>query len=282
MEETGMATLFERINSDDAIFSGSEYKHDALLFNYIESARYDGKAQLYSDHKNAVIAIPEAGNRVWIWTASSMKTDASKLIDICRFLRDTSIRKPEIYLKQEISDDFSDMYAITSLELGYVVKDELSLAAFVYEGGAVKEIHDGETIIHVDKNNPEHVKLVTEFYRACCDEFHWHDKFDRKVKEYLDMQLYAYVKDGRMLANAVIGGHTEDYIRLKSIAVLADERRKGIGYQMCCYIINRILGCEKKPVLYTHIKNAAAMALFKKSGFRMHDKIYLIKTDETD
>lgn len=282
MEEIRMATLFERINGNDGIFSGSEYKNDALLFNYIESARFDESAKLYSDHKNAVIVIPDAGNRVWIWTASSMKKDTSKLIDICRFLRDTDISKPEIYLKQEISADFSDMYAITSLELGYVVKDELSLAAFVYDSGEIKETYDGETIIHIDKNNPEHVRLVTEFYRACCDEFHWNDKFDRKVAEYLDMQLYAYVRDGRMLANAVIGGHTDDYIRLKSIAVLKDERRKGIGYQMCCYIINRILSCGKKPVLYTHIKNAGAMALFKKSGFRMHDKIYLIKTDETD
>ena len=277
-----MATVFEKISGDDKIFSNKEYVADSLMFNSIETARNDGNYDMYSDHRSVIILTEKNGHKVWLWTSTAIKEDTNKLIDICRFLRDTSIRKPEIYLKQEISDDFSDMYAITSLELGYVVKDELSLAAFVYEGGAVKEIHDGETIIHVDKNNPEHVKLVTEFYRACCDEFHWHDKFDRKVKEYLDMQLYAYVKDGRMLANAVIGGHTEDYIRLKSIAVLADERRKGIGYQMCCYIINRILSCEKKPVLYTHIKNAAAMALFKKSGFRMHDKIYLIKTDETD
>lgn len=277
-----MATLFEKIGGDDAIFSGSEYRNDALLFNYIESARFTDDYDLYSDHKNAVILLPHHGSRVWIWTSSAIKTDTAKLIDICRFLRDAAIAKPEIYLKHEVSDHFSDLYALASLEYGYVVKDELSLAAFVYEGNECTEEHDGETIIHVDKNNPEHVRLVTEFYRACCDEFHWHDKFDRKVSEYLNMQLYAYVKDGRMLANAVIGGHTDNYIRIKSVAVLAEERRKGIGYQMCCYIINRILSCDKKPVLYTHVKNAAAMALFKKSGFRMHDKIYLIKTDETN
>ncbi len=277
-----MATVFEKIGGDDAIFNGTEYRNDALLFNYIESARFADDDDIYSDHKYAVIVLPHHGNRVWLWTSSAIKTDTAKLIDICRFLRDAKIVKPEIYLKQEVSDHFSDLYAMASLEYGYVVKDELSLAAFVYDGEGQPEEHEDGTILHVDKNNPEHVRLVTGFYQACCDEFHWHDKFDRKVSEYLDMQLYAYVKDGRMLANAVIGGHTDNYIRIKSIAVLAEERRKNIGYQMCCYIINRILACDKKPVLYTHVKNAAAMALFKKAGFRMHDKIYLIKTDETN
>lgn len=276
-----MSTIFEKISGNDVIFSGSEYQHDALLFNYIESARFTDAADLYTDHKNAVILLPHAGNRVWIWTSSAFKTDTAKLVDICRFLRDTSIKKPEIYLKHEISSGFSDMFAIASLEYGYVVKDELSLAAFVYEGGIAEEDHDGESIIHVDKNNPKHVLMVRDFYTACCEEFHWQDKLERKIQEYLNVQLYAYVKNNKMLANAVIGGHTDDYIRIKSIAVLADERRKGIGFRMCRHIINRIEACDKKPMLYTHIKNEAAMALFKKSGFRLHDKIYLLKTDDT-
>ena len=277
-----MATVFERINGDDKIFSGAEYAHDALLFNYIESARFTDKFDLYSDHKNSVILIPHIGSRVWIWTSSAIKTDTVKLIDICRFLMNTGIKRPEIYLKHEVSDNFSDLYAVTSADFGYVVKDELSLAAMIYEGGELAEKHDGESIIHIDKNNAEHVRLVTEFYQACREEFHWYDNFEAKVKNYLDMQLYAYVKNGKMLANAVIGGHTDDYIRLKSIAVLADERRKGIGYQMCCYIVDRILACGQKPVLYTHEKNAAAMALFRKTGFRLYDKIYLLKTDDID
>ena len=277
-----MATTFERISRDDEIFNGAEYKNDALLFNYIESARFTDEPDIYSDHKNSVILLPKEGSRVWIWTSSAIKTDTSRLIDICRFVRDSKIVKPEIYLKHEVSDNFSDLYAIATSEYGYVVKDELSLAALVYDGEHFEADDDNVAIIHVDKNNPEHVRLVNGFYQACCDEFHWHDKLDRKIREYLDMQLYAYVKDGRMLANTVIGGHTDDYIRIKSVAVLAGERHKGIGYKMCRYIINRITSCDKKPVLYTHTKNAAAMGLFKKAGFRIHDKIYLIKTDDTN
>ena len=89
-----MATLFEKIGGDDAIFSGSEYRNDALLFNYIESARFTDDYDLYSDHKNAVILLPHHGSRVWIWTSSAIKTDTAKLIDICRFLRDAAIAKP--------------------------------------------------------------------------------------------------------------------------------------------------------------------------------------------
>ncbi len=277
-----MATLFEKIGSSDVIFSGNEYRHDSLLFNYIESARFTDDHDIYSDHKNAVIVLPHAGNRVWIWTSSAIRKDTSKLIDICRFLANTDIKKPEIYLKHEVSENFSDLFALATSEYGYVVKDELSLAAFVYDGGQKEELHDGGTIIHIDKNDPGHVRLVREFYEACKKEFHWEEKLERKIKEYLDMQFYAYIKNGKMLANTVIGGHTDDYIRIKSIAVLKDERRKGIGYQMCCYIINRILACEQKPVLYTHVKNQAAMALFRKSGFREHGRIYLIKTDDTN
>ena len=277
-----MAKAFERISRDDDIFNGSEYKNDSLLFNFVESARFTDDPQLYSDHKSSVILLPKDGNRVWIWTSSAIKKDTAKLIDICRFVRDSGIVKPEIYLKHEVSDNFSDLYAIATSEYGYVVKDELSLAAFVYDGGTIEEDPDSGFMIHIDKNNPEHVRLVNEFYLACCDEFHWHDKLERKVKEYLDMQLYAYVRDGRMLANTVIGGHTDDYIRIKSIAVLASERHKGIGYSMCRHIVNRIVACDRMPVLYTHTKNAAAMGLFKKTGFRLHDKIYLIKTDYTN
>ncbi len=279
MGETKMATVFDRIEGNDKVFEGAEYKADSLLFNAIESARNDDSCKIFTDHSSVVIMIPEKGNRVWIWTSDTVNDDTAKMIDICRFLRDRGIPKVEIYLKHDISDSFSDMYAIASSEMDYVVKDELSLAIFKYEGDR-PEAYSGDEIIHIDKNNPAHVKLVTDFYRACCDEFRWHDKFDRKVEEYLNTQLYAYIRDGKMIANTVIGGHTDDFIRIKSVAVLSSERRKGLGYTMCKFIINKIMDCDKMPVLYTHVGNAAAMALWAKAGFKLHDKLYLLKVDE--
>lgn len=275
-----MATVFDKINGDDPIFRNPEYLSDSVIFNSIESARNDDDYNIYSDHKNIIISTPKNGLRVWIWTSSSIKNDTVKLVDICRFLRDCSIPKVEIYVKHEISDNLSDLYAITSLELDYVVKDEFSLAAFTYKGERKPDESD-ERIICVDKENPEHVRLVTEFYKDCMEEFRWQNKFDRKVKEYLNMELYAYIKDGKMLANAAIGSHTDDYIRIKSVAVLKDERRKGIGYKMCSFAINKILDYDRRPMLYSHVGNSAAMALWEKAGFKLHDKLYLLKIEDS-
>ena len=207
---------FEKISGDDAIFKNQEYISDSLLFNAIESARNDDSYNIYTDHKHVIISTSKNGARVWIWTAAAIKSDTSKLVDICRFLCGCNIPKVEIYVKPEISGNLSDLYAIASLELDYVVKDELSLAVFTYKGEKKPDVSD-EYMLRIDKNDPEHVKLVREFYEKCCDEFRWHDKLDRKIKEYLDAELYAYVKDGVMLANAVIGSHTDEYTRIKDM-----------------------------------------------------------------
>ncbi len=276
-----MATIFDKINGDDPIFKNAEYLSDSVIFNSIESARSDEDYNIYTDHKNVIISTPKNGLRVWIWTSSSIKNDTSKLVDICRFLRDCSIPKVEIYVKQEVSGNLSDLYAITSLELDYVVKDEFSLAAFTYKGERKTDEND-EGIIRVDKSNPAHVKLVTDFYRECMDEFRWNDKFDRKVNEYLNMELYAYVKNGKMLANAAIGSHTDEYVRIKSVAVLKNERRNGIGYKMCVFAVNKILDYDRIPMLYSHVGNAAAMALWKKVGFKLHDKLFLLKIEDSN
>ena len=127
-----MATKFDKILGTDEIFSTKEYISDSIVFNSIESARKDSSYNMYSDHKNVIILIAKSGHKVWLWTASSIKDDTAKLIDICRFLRDCNIPKAEIYLKQEVSGSFSDLYALTTLELDYVVKDEFSLGVFTY------------------------------------------------------------------------------------------------------------------------------------------------------
>ncbi len=273
-----MTAKFERIDGHDEIFSSPEYIKDSVVFNAIESARFDDNYVLYSDHKSAVITTSKSSNRVWIWTSEAISDDTSKLVDISRFVRDCRIPKVELYVKQEISDNLSDIYSLASTDINYSVKEELSLAVFMYQGEKQSDSSsaDGQ-IIRIDKGNADHVRMVTDFFRACCDEFRWHDKFDRKVEEYLNAELYALVKDGRMIANSVIGSHTEKYIRIKSIAVLQEERQKGYGTAMCRFAVNRILDDDHIPMLYAHIGNVPAMALWNKAGFRMYDKIYLIK-----
>ncbi len=280
-----MATKFERIAGNDSIFLTKEYIADSIIFNSIESARTAPDCKIYSDHKNVIILFANNNPRIWLWTSSAIKDDTNKLIDICRFLRDCNIPKAEIYLKEEVSTSFSDLYALTTLEINYSVKDEFSLAVYIYnkKGEAnVPELAEDEEIICVDKNNEAHRKLVTDFYEQLKDEFRWTDKFERKVNEYLNMEFYGLVKNGKMIANAVIGGRTEQYLRIKSVAVLKDERCKGFGYKMCLFALGKIRERDLTPILYTHVGNKSAVALWGKSGFNVKDKLYLLKIENND
>lgn len=280
-----MASKFDLIKGTDDIFKNPEYISDSVVFNSIESARNEDEYKMYSDHRSVIISTSETGNRVWIWTSSSIKNNTDKLIDICRFLRDLNIPKVEIYLKQDVSGNFSDLYALATLEINYIVKDEFSLGVYTYKGDKITDTNitvpdEDEKIILVDKTNKEHIALVTDFYKDCCEEFRWQEKFERKVQEYLNMEMYALVKDGKMIANAAIGSPTEKYLRIKSIAVLKNERRKGYGYKMCAFAVNKILKKGTQPMLYTHVGNSAAMALWKKTGFKEHNRLCLLKIEE--
>lgn len=280
-----MVTKFDKISGSDEIFKNSEYIADSVIFNSIESARNEYNYNLYSDHKNVIISTSKTGHKVWIWTSSSIKDDTNKLIDICRFLRDCKIPKAEIYVKQDVSGNLSDLYALTTLEINYVVKDEFSLAVFTYSGEKINEINgaspaENEKIILIDKDNPKHVALVTDFYKSLCDEFRWNEKFDRKLNEYLNMEMYALIRNGKIIANAAIGSRTENFLRIKSVAVLSDERKKGYGYKITVFAINKIKERGLTPILYTHIGNRSAMALWAKSGFKENDKLYLLKVED--
>lgn len=274
-----MTAKFEKISGNDAIFSNPEYTNDSIIFNSIESARKEENYHIYSDHKNVIILASQTSNRVWIWTSSTIKDDTNKLIDICRFLRDFHIPKAEIYLKQDVSHHFSDIYAITTSEINYVVKDEFSLAVLTFTQKEAPKPTE-EKIILLDKNRPDHVKLARDFYEQLKEEFRWTDKFERKLEEYLNMELYALVKNNQMIAGAVIGGITEKFLRIKSIAVLPQNRKQGFGYQMCLFSVNQIKERGLTPILYAHVGNKAAMALWAKTGFKEYNKLYLLKIED--
>lgn len=278
-----MALKFDRISGNDDIFKNPEYIADSIIFNSIESARNDESYELYSDHKNVIISTAKKGNRVWIWTSSNIKNDTAKLIDICRFLRDCNIPKVEIYVKQDVSGNLSDLYALASLDLDYVVKDEFSLAVFTQKNKEKSEmpaLSDDEQIIKIDKDNSEHTKLVREFYEQCREEFRWNEKFERKVEEYLNTELYALIKNKKIVAVAAVGSKTDDYIRIKSIAVLKPERNKGFGTKMCTFASNVIKDKGHTPMLYSHVGNPSAMALWNKTGFKLNNKLYLLKIED--
>ena len=227
-----------------------------------------------------IILTAKNGPRVWLWTSSAIKDDTNRLIEICRFIKNRNIPSAEIYFKQEIAEKMSDLYALTTQELNYIVKDEFSIAVLTYGQDKLKETDSG--IILIDKENDEHVKLVRDFYSGLKEELRWENKFDRKLKEYLDLGMYAVVRDGKMIANSVIGNRTENYLCIRSIAVLSPERRKGYGYALCAHTVNTIRDRGLTPVLYTHVGNEAAMALWKKADFKVRNKLNLLKIENND
>ncbi len=273
---------FGRISSNDEVFKNPEYISDSIIFNAIETAKNNADYNLYSDHKNVIIMTARKGHKVWIWTAFSIKDDANKLIDICRFLRDCNIPKAEIYLKQEVAGNFSDLYAITTLELNYNVKEELSLGVFTYDGEKNDNITlaNDEKIISVDNKNQSDISMIRDFYTQLKDEFKWNEKFERKLSEYLDMEMYAIAKNGKIIANTAIGGLSEKFLRIKSIAVLKNQRQKGYGNIMTAYAVNKIKNKGLTPILYTHMGNKAAVALWEKCGFKLNNKLYLLKIED--
>lgn len=280
-----MATVFERIKGDDKIFDNKEYISDSLMFNSIETARTEGNYDMYSDHKSVIVLIEKKGNKVWLWTSSTIKEDTNKLIDICRFLRECDVPRAEIYLKQDVSGTFSDLYALATLEINYVVKDEFSMAVYTFSGNktaSAAELGEGEEIIRIDRNNEKHRAMVREYYETLKDEFRWQEKFERKLEEYLNTELYVLVKDGKIIANAALAGSTEHYIRIKSIAVREDMRRRGYGYKMAAYAVGLIRDRSLTPVLYSHVGNTSAVALWSKAGFKAKDKLYLLKIENQE
>ena len=280
-----MATTFERITNTDEVFNNKEYITDSIIFNAIESARNTPDCKLYSDRKNVIILFAANSPRIWLWTSTTIKDDTNKLIDICRFLRDSNVPKAEIYLKEEVAGSFSDLYALTTLEINYSVKDEFSLAVYTCTKKDTEnrpELAPDEEIIRIDKDNPEHKKMVLDFYESLKEEFRWQEKLERKVNEYLNMEFYALVKNGRIVGNAVIGGQTKQYLRIKSIAVRESERQKGFGYKMCIFALDKIRERGLTPILYTHVGIKSAVALWSKSGFNVKDKLYLLKIENDD
>ena len=235
----------------------------------------------------AIVLVLILRDRVLCLAVAEAEDDTNKLIDISRFLRDQKIEGAEIYLKQDVAGNFSDLYALTTLEINYTVKDEFSLAVYTYNGEPVSgadetEFENGEKIIRVDPSDKDNVEMLKNFYLKLKDEFRWHEKFDRKIQEYLSADVYAVVKNGEIIADAVIGGGTDTFLRIKSVAVLADKRRQGYGYRICSYAVNRIKEHSLTPVLYTHVGNASAVALWAKVGFKMKDKLYLLKIENND
>ncbi len=275
-----MDVLFDKIKGNDSVFSQEEYISDSVVFHAIESARMSENYILYSDHKDIIILLSArmGSHKVWIWTSSVVCDDMQKIINICRFLKKQGLDKPEIYIKNEIAGSMSDLYAVASGELNYEVRDEYSLQIFGLDTVPKQaELSENEKIVKLDTSSESDRKLLKDFYLSLAEEFRWTLKFDRKLDEYLALDHYALIKDGRIVSNAVVGSPTAVYLRVKSIATLAELRNQGYAYKVLVYVSQKILDSGKSPILYAHVGNKAAMALWSKTNYKPYGKLSLLK-----
>lgn len=275
-----MEALFEQIKGNDSVFLREEYVADSVIFHAIESARIAKDYVLYSDHKDVIMLFSANKDvkKVWIWTSSVVREDTQKIINICRFLKKQGIDKPEIYMKEEISDSMSDLYAVASGELNYEVRDEYSLQIFSTNTSPQKaELSDSEKIVKLDMSKDSDRQLLTDFYRSLSEEFRWTAKFDRKINEYFALEHYALIKDGKIISNAAVGSPTEVYLRVKSVATVTDMRNQGCAHKVLSYVTEQILASGKSPILYAHVGNKAAMALWAKNNYKSYGKLSLLK-----
>ena len=51
---------------------------------------------------------------------------------------------------------------------------------------------------------------------------------------------------------------------------------------MCLFALNKIRERNLTPILYTHVGNKSAVALWGKSGFSVKEKLYLLKIENND
>lgn len=277
-----MKILFDKIKSNDSVFLQPEYLQDSVLFNAIESAKGMTGFSVFSDHKDVILLLPPKGSKkVWVWTSSAVRENTQKMIDICRFLKNQNIPKAEIYLKQEISAFMSDLYALASSEIYYDVKDEYSLRIFGLD--ALPEsvaLSSDEKIVTLNMSDEGDKKLLKDFYSSLSKEFGWTLKFDRKINEYFTLKHFALIKEGKIISNAAIGSATERFLRVKSIATLQDMRNQGYAFKVLRHTSAQILEEGKEPILYAHVGNKSAMALWSKSGYTSRGKLSLLKVED--
>lgn len=269
---------FTQISANDGIFNNEEYIRDAMLFNAMENARQSDGSKFYSDGKDIIIQNYESSSRVWIWTSSAIKNDTKSLMDLSFFLRDLNIPNIRFYVKHDIANQLSDLYALVSFEISYSVKDEFSLGLFTCENINVndKDFKKYHTI-KLNMENPNDRGLLSNFYKSLSMEFKW-ENLRNKLGEYEKHKMYGIIVNGVLVSNVVTGYLTNDkYISLESVAVLHEYRNKGYGYANMIYAINEFKKKNYIPIFYSHIGNKPAMRLWQKLGFEIKDKIYLIK-----
>lgn len=267
--------IFNQIDKDDSIFSSPSYDSDRLIFNYIEGARRSGNAEIFSDGKYAIICRKKGHCNIWIWTCSDKSDDIDLIIETAKKVCELNIEKPEIFIRPEVAQKFSDMYALLSKDLDYQIKDEFSLGVYLYTYKET-ELSDDVSIAKYEKKYND---ALYDFYSKLKNEFNWHDDYIKKtLKKYTEMNTFMLLKNNVILSVVVIGNSDGKFAGVRSVATLPEYRKKGYATALISMASNVISKDGVSVMLYSNKGNKSAAAVWKKAGFKYLGDIHLIKS----
>ncbi len=267
--------VFNAIAHDDPIFSTAEYDKDRLVFNYIEGIRNEHEHELYSDGKYAIICRKKNNRAVWIWTHKDSYDNLELIMAIAKKVVEINVHKPYFFVKPDIAQVFSDMFALYTNDLDYQIKDELSLN--VYKFSQLKLEHKED--VTVQRYNKKLKPQLLDFYSTFKEEFKWNDKrIQRIFDKYSKLNTYVLLKNSKIVAVAVLGNKDGDYSGLHSVATIIEERRNGYGSYITNIASHKTLKESKGVMLYTNKGNSIANKTFEKAGFEHVGNIHLIRS----
>ncbi len=270
-----MNPIIKEISADDAVFSTPEFVEDKNVFNYIESARKYPTTHFFSDGKHVIICHKKDHNSVWIWTDSDAYDNRELVIEIATTIRKLDIPNLEFFTKPEIAQMFSDLYALVSSDLGYLVKSEFSLSCYVFSGETLCT-NDETTVL---KYNKKYSDALFSFYNELKDEFRWSDEtVAKKVKKFSSMDTYLLLKSNEILSVCVISDDDEKSSSVRSVATKRSERNNGYGTKVLNAASTMSLNGTNHIMIYANSGNKSAVKTITKAGFVRSGEVHLIKS----
>lgn len=263
------------ISANDEVFHNPEYLSDRLVFNYIDGSRQSDKAEFYSDKKRVIICRKKGSKSVWIWTDDDVCNDVDAVINIAKAIREFDTAGLEFFTKPNLTQIFSDMYALISNDLDYQVKSEFSLGAYRFTGNKLPE----SNAVTVLKYNKKFYDALLNFYMELKDEFHWsEEKVNATVKKYTSYNTYLLLKNSQLLSVCVIRNDSDELSSIRSVATKLSERNK--GYATIVTNTSSVMHSKNgnSIMLYTNDGNISAVKAFKKAGYELIGKVNLIKS----
>ena len=265
----------KKVSADDIVFCSQNYIDDKLLFNYIEGAKNNNNAELYSDSKHVIICKKPQHNNVWIWTDDDSYNDAELVMEIAKTVCDFNLSKPQFFTKPNIAQIFSDMYALTSSDLDYQIKEEFSLGVYEYKGVTL----DNNDDIKVQLYSKKLYNCLLSFYNEIAKEFSWeNDRAEKLCKQCEDMNTYVLLKNSEILSLCSVSDNDGEYSSIRSVATKKEHRNKGYGSYVTNFAANNATKDNKKVMVYANKGNLSAAASLKKAGFSLSGEIHLIKS----